>query len=277
MTATTTGPIWIVGVDRTASSEHALRWCSTNARDRGVSLVLVNAWSQIAGEPDATRAIARPVERSEALLQRLQVEFDTSEIPMQVRALRGDPSDVLVAEADSADLLVLGRRSATGIRRHAMSSVSRKCATYSTTPVLAVPHTSDITAAPRRVVVGMDGSPNAVAALRWAMTFAPNDAHLTVIGTPDRRTRGVAESERQFNAGIDEAMTTSPTGERVVERLYKMAYPAVALTSETADLIVLGARGRGPLKAAFLGSVATTVLRTTSVPLAIVPAPSGGH
>lgn len=45
----------------------------------------------------------------------------------------------------------------------------------------------------------------------------------------------------------------------------------------SAQLIVMGTHGRGTLARAFLGSTASTVLRDTSVPTAVVPPKRAGH
>lgn len=138
----------------------------------------------------------------------------------------------------------------------------------------------------RQVVVGVDGSPAAEAALVWARDEARRwGAEVLVVQawefTPlvvatdapvDLEGLRAATDEslrRQVEAvfGPDDATVTS----RTVEDL-----PARALldAAEGADLVVLGSRGLGGVKSFFLGSVSAKVMHHATCPVVVVPDPA---
>ncbi len=138
----------------------------------------------------------------------------------------------------------------------------------------------------RRIVVGVDGSAAAEAALVWARdearrwgaevlavqaweftplvvaTDAPVDLEALRAGTHESLRRQV---EAVF--GADDPTVES----RAVEDL-----PAQALlhAADGADLLVLGSRGLGGVKSFFLGSVSAKVLHDAPCPVVVVPDPA---
>jgi nucleotide-binding universal stress UspA family protein len=67
------------------------------------------------------------------------------------------------------------------------------------------------------------------------------------------------------DAGLTDAECTVVVGAPAPERLAYLA------DEEGADFIVVGSRGRGPFKAAFLGSVSTALVSVARCPVLIVP------
>lgn len=138
-----------------------------------------------------------------------------------------------------------------------------------------------------RIVVGVDGSDNSIAALRWALAEAKlRQAALDVVTAFDRlpadaRPAGALDPaygehdaggllrEALAAAGVDEA-ARALVNQRAVE-----GKPVDALleASEGADLLVVGSRGHGKLLGALLGSVSDHVVRHSRVPVAIVHPP----
>jgi nucleotide-binding universal stress UspA family protein len=55
--------------------------------------------------------------------------------------------------------------------------------------------------------------------------------------------------------------------------------PRELLTRESSglDLLVVGSRGYGPLRAVLLGSVSSALVRAAASPLVVVPRPSAGE
>jgi nucleotide-binding universal stress UspA family protein len=139
-----------------------------------------------------------------------------------------------------------------------------------------------------QVVVGIDGSPEARLALRWASTVASLfDADLTAVhgtGLLDRLDgrlvpahdhlddlRRVAERE-----WCDELDRVGPPWK--VEVVERPAVDALLVTVEErpTDLVVVGTRGVGIRRAQALGSTALQLLRQASVPVLVVPGPDDG-
>jgi nucleotide-binding universal stress UspA family protein len=146
---------------------------------------------------------------------------------------------------------------------------------------------------PGTIVVGVDGSPASLAALRWAAEeaglrkarlvavhvweFVPPAAlaepglipiaGVDVVGTLDAE-RDAAEAE------LDDALGDAFSGEPPVEIEKKLVEdaPAEGLERESkdADLLVVGSSGRSGLKAALLGSVSRHVVDHAPCPVVVV-------
>ena len=141
---------------------------------------------------------------------------------------------------------------------------------------------------PSSIVCGVDGSGDARLALRRAAQLAEQlDVPLVVahVVQPPVSTPGLGPTARQL-AGIPiDGLLAA--GEALVDRLLEeehlagakrrvvLGFPADRLADiaddEGAALIVVGSRGRGAFKAAFLGSVSTDVIGVARCPVLVVP------
>lgn len=134
------------------------------------------------------------------------------------------------------------------------------------------------------VVVGVDGSEPAAAALDWAVRQAGLEGRtLTVVhacGIPGAmqdfedivaNERGLKSVGRSIaREAVADARLEDPT--LGVESVVTMGHPETVLleASETADMLVVGARGRGTVASALLGSVSAALARASHCPLVIV-------
>ncbi|HKH05964.1 MAG TPA: universal stress protein [Acidimicrobiales bacterium] len=138
-----------------------------------------------------------------------------------------------------------------------------------------------------QVVVGVDGSPHARLAMRWASRFALLlDADVTAVhGTGlldhvDGRLVPAHAHIDEIRRALEEEWcgrldrTHLPHRVEVVERPAVDALLAAAHEGPT-DLVVVGTRGRGIPRAQALGSTALQLLRQATVPVLVVPGPSG--
>jgi nucleotide-binding universal stress UspA family protein len=134
------------------------------------------------------------------------------------------------------------------------------------------------------VVVGVDGSEPAEAALGWAVREAALEGGaLSVVhacGVPgmmedfadivahERGLRSVGRSIAR--EAVQAARLADPT--IGVESVVTMGHPDTVLVeaSETARLVVVGARGRGTVASALLGSVSATLARESHCPVVVV-------
>ena len=95
----------------------------------------------------------------------------------EIRSIRSDvidgtPVEVLLGrgEAEDADLMVVGLRGAGGLPGLRLGSVTDMLAHHTTRPLAVVPATPLVGV--RRIVLGVDGSEGAAAAVSWCAAFA---------------------------------------------------------------------------------------------------------
>lgn len=141
---------------------------------------------------------------------------------------------------------------------------------------------------PGTIVVGLDGSPSADRALDWAIDQAVREhrpltlAHgldpassvwLDPTGGADYRALSEAQLQdredmlSRARARIADRAPTVPVHEAVWA-----SDPRVTLLdlSDEASLVVVGSRGRGPLRSMLLGSVSASVARHAACPVVVV-------
>jgi nucleotide-binding universal stress UspA family protein len=273
----------IVGVDESDGAAAALRWAVAEAGRSGQPVTAVMAWSyrdQHGDDPaasfdldygsdDAARDLDGIVERA----------LGAAGSVVARRALRGNPSDVLLDASHRAGVLVIGARGMGGFRGLLLGSVSRDVLYGSACPVVVVREESYDDGGP--VVVGVDGSETARAALRWGLAHAklrggplvalhacqPVQAGDFVLDVPSDERLGRELLERELGA-VDTSGLETTVEARV---LREPAAPALVEASGTASLVVVGTRGRRPLAGLFLGSVSDHVAHHARCPVAVVP------
>jgi len=283
----------VVGVDGSESSQEALRWAAAEARLRGLPLEARMAWGYVDqhhvpaearyfdpayGEAEARDALAQYV--SDALGP------DASH-DVQLRPTCDLPARALVAAGEDAALLVVGARGRGGFTGLLLGSVSQKVLHHAPCPVAVIRVGSEPSAAPGdgRIVVGVDGSPNADAALRWAIEEARRRrAHVDVVlawhlpfvaGSPyvhiDLGEAALEEAAREtLDRAIGRAHLTDEDHVSTMSALAGAA-PLLLETAKGADLIVVGSRGLSAAKAALLGSVSHQVTLHATCPVVVIP------
>ena len=135
-----------------------------------------------------------------------------------------------------------------------------------------------------RIVVGVDGSDQSQAALRWAAREADlRDADLAVVLVWDLFNQHHVDGSKKFDPSYDgtdaeaalQAIVERTLGtERAasVDRRAVCEVPAPGLldAAKEADLLVVGARGLGGFRGLLLGSVSQQVLHHATGPVAVV-------
>lgn len=133
------------------------------------------------------------------------------------------------------------------------------------------------------IVVGVDGSPSSDAALDWAIGEAGRrHLRLHVIhafateypsAAPPYFEGDRAAADPVLREALRRVNTADPEVEVTSEFL--LSFPAATLVevSRIADTVVVGARGRGPVRGALLGSVSTQVAMHARCPVVVVHEP----
>jgi nucleotide-binding universal stress UspA family protein len=145
-----------------------------------------------------------------------------------------------------------------------------------------------------RIVVGVDGSPSALAALRWAVhqaTLSGSSVEATIAWeVPSLEMSGYgwspftiaecAEFMESANKTLAAAIAevTTPGGPEI-HSIVLQGTPAQVLlgASAGADLLVVGSRGHGIFADALLGSVGEHVFKHASCPVVVMRGDSGTH
>jgi nucleotide-binding universal stress UspA family protein len=141
-----------------------------------------------------------------------------------------------------------------------------------------------------RVLVAFDETPAASFALRHVVPYAVDQhSKLTLVTVVPNPPRGVAaagvspqqladEMETEAAKHLREVAATLPQ-DLSVTTLLRHGDPAeeilALLREQPFDLLCLGARGRGRVTGALLGSVSTAVLHHSPVPVAVLHPPRG--
>ena len=135
----------IAAVDGSEDSHDALRWAISEARVRGAELIVVNAWTfSVVGRPHRTLTYLTDMfaASSEAILDAaLLAASDARELPDRVEKVSylGGAAEVILAQAERADLVVVGTRGRGGLKDVTLGSVSQQVARHSPCPVVVVP------------------------------------------------------------------------------------------------------------------------------------------
>lgn len=138
-----------------------------------------------------------------------------------------------------------------------------------------------------RIVVGVDGSPASLAALRWATTEAVlRDVTVTAVHAWHYPYVGDIAGmawyvpiqqglEEEAHAVVERAITAAapPTEQARIDKVVVQGGAGTALVdaAKGAELLVVGSRGRGGFAGLMLGSVSQQCLHNAPCPIVIIP------
>lgn len=264
------GNLVVVGVDGSSSSLAAVDQAAREAQRRRAELRVVHAFGWPV-RPMYTPLDPSPLNRlaSEAAQRARGV---APEVEVSEAVVTGDAVAVLEAESRAADLVVVGPRGMGGFIGMLLGSTAASLAAHSRCPVMVV-REEPPGAGP--VVVAVDGSPAGEPAIEFAFAEAAlREAEILAVhawrpeyvppGTgPESAERLLAQAvagraERYPDVTVRNEVLSGETREALIE------------TSRTAQLMVVGARGRGGFAGLLLGSVSQALLHHAHCPVAVV-------
>ncbi|MBY8876266.1 universal stress protein [Actinacidiphila acidipaludis] len=288
------GGLVVVGTDGSAPSSAAVAAAAREAARRDADLRVVHAfaWPEVHFLPGAAPPaftdtevhaltgplLSRAVEQARAAAPQVSVDQEVTV---------GDALQVLVDRSREAQLVVVGSRGTGAFAGLLVGSTGVGLAAHAACPVLVVRDPAEPTGP---VLVGVDGSPQA----RDAVVFAYDEAALrgasllalhawtawnVPVPQPPRDAAAPYAYERGMLAADEErllAEALAGCAERypqvTVERRSVRAGTREALVAESAraQLLVVGARGRGGFSGLMLGSVSQAVLHHARCPMAVV-------
>jgi nucleotide-binding universal stress UspA family protein len=282
----------VVGSDGSASSLDAVAAAAQEARRRGAHLRVVHAFTwpalhfplgpQVYGDADMYALADHLMSQA---LERVRTVAPEVDVSHNVRA--GDALAVLVEESRTAHLVVVGSRGTGAFTALLVGSTGVGLAAHAHCPVLVVRGTPDATGP---VLVGVDGSraaENAVsfafdeAAVRgtdlvalhaWTTWNVPVPAPPADPAMPYAYQPGMlAQDEERLLAEALAGCTERYPQVQVEHRSVHAATRETLLAaSRKAQLLVVGARGRGGFTGLLLGSVSQAALHHAHCPVAVV-------
>lgn len=272
---------WIVGIDGSDAAVDALRWAVGHAEDHDATVTALGSFHV---PPIMAVFVAKRGFGVDELGLAATAGYD---VDVAIEAVGGAgvkpavaeglAQRVLVDASADADLLVLGR-TGSGELHHLLGSVSRYCVTHSHAPVVVVPPGEQRTTS--SIVVGYDGSEHADEALRWALAFAGDTATVRAVAAIEvapwvdvelSREAFGNEIDREQQRLIEALDAVDPEGRAERSIVIQGPRQALAEAQATADLVVVGTRGRGLIASGLMGSVSTSVIQGATLPVAVVP------
>jgi nucleotide-binding universal stress UspA family protein len=284
----------VVGVDGTDPSDDALTLARSLARPASARLLLATAVPY----PDAAlvgAGVAMPVIRdggrqAERRLEReaADLEADGYSVEHTVRLYDSAPWMLQsLADERAADLIVVGSARSGRLGRVLPGTTGERLIAGAPCPVAVAPRDyRPPPSAGRRIGVAVDGSQESLRALEAAATLATTpDATLQVIAVLDAFRYGAPalmggpgydrmrnDLEAAACERLDAAVAQLPPAVSATPMLLA-GDPARALAehSRGLDLLVVGSRRYGPVRAVLLGGVSGPVIRSAACPVVVVP------
>ena len=289
----------LVPLDGSAFAERAIPMAADLARAAGARLRLVTVHGLGSSEEmlrivvDSRFLTSLASVEEEYLHRQAAVVREQSGVDVDVHLLMGSNVRVLSGfiRREAIDLVVMSTHGRRGMARAWLGSVADAVIRQVTVPVLLVRPDTSVPPRPdralRRVLVALDGSPPAEAALRTAEEICGvlgADCVLLRVVTPpvhpispsiehtarylrDYVEAGRSEAERYLEA-VSEG--SAAVVRRVVSVDHQPARSILDAADEIgADLIAVGTRGAGAINRMIVGSVADKVTRGSSVPVLV--------
>jgi nucleotide-binding universal stress UspA family protein len=288
----------VVGVDGSSSSKSAIRWAAHEARMRNVPLTLVHVVVTPSWGPTpwllSDAPLPVPAEQDPALeesgrkiiAEAIKVVEDSAEdgvlTEIKSELYFSVPVSTLVKLSKQAQMVVVGCRGQNTMSRVLLGSVSNGLLHHAHCPVVvihdSVPSSQKQSNLP--VVVGVDGS----SASELATEIAFDEA--------SRRGVDLVALHAYRDEDLPQVLNVQWSGDNPIppqalaDRLtgWLERYPDVTIhprivcdnparhlidESESAQLVVVGSRGRGGFAGMLLGSVSTAVAHAANVPVIV--------
>jgi nucleotide-binding universal stress UspA family protein len=270
----------VVGYDGSPDAELALGWAAKTAHVQAKPLEVVIVGSHM--DP----LVGHFREHNDRLVDECHRRAydglkEAGVASWEVEVRRGPTVPVLLAAAESADMLVVGSRGHGLLLGSLSGSVSQHVARHAPCPVVVVRPPRQ--AGARQIVVGIDGSSGSDAALLFACSRARDTAEsvfalhgyraplaMEVDPFAPKRIERMESADRLTAESAARIRADYPDVDLMAQAIALSADRLLLDFSSTASLLVVGSRGRDAFAEMLLGSVAQHVLHRAECPVAVV-------
>ncbi|MCP2288384.1 universal stress protein [Nocardia amikacinitolerans] len=284
----------VVGTDGSPASSHAVAWAAQTAADRGRRLLVVHGYDHA-----ATRAVLGSYEALvPSVVEHLRehgrqalesaeriARADHPELEVATELSDRNPADLLIELSSTAHLVVLGATPGVGSFAHLGSTLLAVASQGAGRIVVARHNGVKQVRRSGPVVVGVDGSPIGEPAIEAAFDEAcARGAELVVV----HAWSDLSEAQFAGTSYLQIPIAELETAEHALlsERLagWQEKYPTVTVTrrvhlsgarkhliewSKSAQLVVVGSRGRGGFRGLLLGSTSNHLVQHAHCPVLV--------
>lgn len=281
-------PRVVVGVDGSALSLAAVSQAAQLASSRAMTLHVLHALApdlpMLGFDHRSDRSVV--VEHGQRLVAdgAACAHAVDPELTVTTSCHDGYASEALVAASRTAALVALGAVGQGVFGLAGVGAVTMQVVTHARCPVLVVGHEPPpLPESERRVVAGVDGSPESLRAVATAFDEAAlRGASLDVVhgwrargsAVPPASTDGAWEEwVASVESAVDEALASRRAGAPDVEVEFAAVrtdpVPALTERTEGAVLLVVGSRGSGGFPGLHVGSVALGLIARSRCPMLV--------
>jgi nucleotide-binding universal stress UspA family protein len=290
----------ICPVDFTESSVRALAYAAAFVRWYDAHLTVLHVVPtfdpmQVRGDLGDPVRVVTPMPREQVLTE-MSRSLNLAAVSPRATPIAeaGDPQATIIDQAVStkADLIVMGTHGRRGFKRLLLGSVTEAILREAPCPVLTVPPQarSGVSEAVtfKRILCPIDFSPSALQALGFGLDLARQaDGRVTLLhvvewlteeeprasahfNVPEYRRFMVEDAQERLRSLVAEESRTWVEIDDVV--VFGRAYREILRAADTkpADLIVMGAQGRGGIGLSLFGSTTQQIVRGSMCPVLTV-------
>lgn len=288
----------VVGIDGSGPSKAAFAWAVAAARRSGRPLHIVFSHDVPPGivgpdgavaYPDLLDGDDEPRVVDAALQSAVQIAPD-----LNVTTSRpwGRASQHLVEASKRAWMVVVGNRGMGRVAATVLGTTSLQTVLHARCPVVVVREGQGeraLSADALQVTVGVDGSRDSVAAVSFALEAAGASGSVhavmawwlevidgVVVTTPEspQWSKLASRLDQTLAAAVGDGAQRHPDVTIRTDALRGKPAEVLHQTSQDADLLVVGSRGRGGFAGLLLGSVSQHMVTSSPCPVAVMPAGS---
>ncbi len=283
----------LLSTDGSDFSEGAIREAIALAKECSSKLFIV---SVVETNPEyetlAPQLVEKEIQKAKDLLTSIKERVSKEGVDCETIVRQGEDSySYIVDEASKrgAEMIIMGRRGRTGLKRLVMGSVTAKVIGHASCDVLVVPKEAKVGL--KRILLATDGSRYSEKAAVKAIGMAKRTgAHLVVVSVVPSESISpldivhsemhrdlIAEKEQKAaQCYIDGVREKADKDGVRIEGLILEGRPYEAITSvaseKKADLIVIGSHGKTGLEKLLMGSVAERVIVLSPCAVLVVKA-----